>query len=66
MARHPVPGIEPARTVTVSIGVAAVTPDASRTWTDLIAAADAALYRAKHAGRDRVCVAPDPSMAMAG
>ena len=45
--------------LTVSIGVAVV---ASRSGTltapaDLVQAADAALYRAKHAGRDRVCVA---------
>jgi diguanylate cyclase (GGDEF)-like protein len=58
MAAHPVPGIEPARTVTVSIGVAAVTPGAPHTPAQLVAAADAALYRAKHAGRDRVSIAP--------
>jgi diguanylate cyclase (GGDEF)-like protein len=47
-------------TVTVSIGVAALgsrwdTGSASQ-LTDLIAAADAALYRAKGGGRDQVCV----------
>jgi diguanylate cyclase (GGDEF)-like protein len=58
MGAHPVPGIEPARTVTVSIGVAAVTPDAGHVPAQLIAAADAALYEAKRQGRDRVCMAP--------
>lgn len=44
------------RDVRVSIGVAAL----SREWmdgTDLVAAADAAMYRAKRLGRDQVCVA---------
>jgi len=42
--------------VTVSVGAATVT------WTDpvgLQAAADTAVYRAKHGGRDRVCVPSD-------
>src|SRR5437764_1933593 len=55
---HNDPGAEPV-TVTVSIGVAAVGTrwDAGASQlTDLIAAADAALYRAKRDGRDRVCV----------
>jgi diguanylate cyclase (GGDEF)-like protein len=51
-------GDEPV-TVTVSIGVAALGSrwdTGSSQLTDLIAAADAALYRAKRDGRDQVCV----------
>jgi diguanylate cyclase (GGDEF)-like protein len=40
--------------VTVSIGVAALEAGASRELTELLAAADAALYRAKSSGRDQV------------
>jgi diguanylate cyclase (GGDEF)-like protein len=43
--------------VTVSIGVSAMERDEPRELTDLLAAADSALYRAKQAGRNRVCVA---------
>ncbi len=44
-------------TITVSIGVAALGRDGSELF-ELLAAADAALYRAKEAGRDRVCTLP--------
>jgi len=48
------PGGEPQR-ITVSIGVAAWAPHRD-TRPALMAAADAALYRAKSEGRNRVCV----------
>jgi len=44
-------------TVTVSIGVAALGLDGEDLF-ELLAAADAALYRAKKSGRDRVCTLP--------
>jgi diguanylate cyclase (GGDEF)-like protein len=43
--------------VTISIGVSAMERDDPRELTDLLAAADSALYRAKQTGRNRVCVA---------
>lgn len=42
--------------VTISIGVSAMEGGMNRDLTDLLAAADSALYRAKQAGRNRVCV----------
>jgi diguanylate cyclase (GGDEF)-like protein len=55
VARLPItgPGGERIR-VTASIGVAALDAGSSRQLTDLLAAADAALYRAKASGRDQV------------
>jgi diguanylate cyclase (GGDEF)-like protein len=45
--------------VTVSAGVASVIPDRAGDPSHLIELADGALYRAKGAGRNRVCVAAD-------
>ncbi|MGE5470856.1 MAG: diguanylate cyclase [Bacteroidota bacterium] len=41
--------------ITLSIGLAAMVPGADTAHDELVHAADRALYRAKHAGRDRVC-----------
>jgi len=54
--------------LTVSIGVATLNDTTDRTLTDLMAAADAALYRAKREGRNRVFAVADtsPPAPMAG
>jgi diguanylate cyclase (GGDEF)-like protein len=44
--------------LTISIGVAAMARGATRALTDLLAAADSALYQAKQTGRNRIAVAP--------
>jgi diguanylate cyclase (GGDEF)-like protein len=60
------------RTVTVSVGVAATLPSDAQTPGDLIEAADAALYAAKHRGRNTVVehgfakLVDEAGMAMAG
>lgn len=46
---------EVAKHVTVSIGVATMRTESDKASADLIRRADAALYQAKHAGRNRVC-----------
>lgn len=43
--------------LTISIGVTAMAEGQSRDLTDMLSAADSALYRAKQTGRNRVCVA---------
>ena len=43
--------------VTVSIGIAAITPTLDQPARELIEAADGALYRAKRAGRNQAVVA---------
>lgn len=43
--------------MTVSLGVVAIPPNRSADVQGLIALADAAMYAAKHAGRDRVALA---------
>jgi diguanylate cyclase (GGDEF)-like protein len=55
-------------TVTVSIGVATLDSGTRLTVTDMLAAADSALYRAKNAGRNRTFAVTDtsPSTPVAG
>lgn len=59
VARTPFPGVPggPATRCTISVGVASF-PDDGLTISDLVAAADTALYRAKRYGKNRVVVAP--------
>lgn len=52
----------PGGRLTISVGVASCPADGN-TASSLIAAADAALFRAKHAGRNLVCVAGEPTQA---
>jgi diguanylate cyclase (GGDEF)-like protein len=52
-----IPSLGAEATVTISIGVAALGRDGNELF-ELLAAADAALYRAKQSGRDRVCTLP--------
>jgi diguanylate cyclase (GGDEF)-like protein len=55
-------GAPPPRRVTISCGAASFQAGAGVTQADLFAAADAALYAAKQAGRNRVCLADQPKL----
>ena len=57
------PGVP--RTVTVSVGAAAF-PEHGKTRDELVRAADSALYAAKQAGRNRVCLGPMARRQVAG
>ncbi|GIW06652.1 MAG: hypothetical protein KatS3mg060_1457 [Dehalococcoidia bacterium] len=54
-------GVEPAGFVTISAGVATMRPALGGEPSQLVQAADGALYRAKQNGRNRVDVAADPA-----
>ena len=48
----------------ISIGVASMTPDVTQEWSELVGAADKALYAAKAGGRNRCVVATVPQLSL--
>jgi diguanylate cyclase (GGDEF)-like protein len=53
---RPFSGMPPGNSVTVSVGVAGLVHDSMNDCEDLIRVADAALYKAKHDGKNRVVI----------
>jgi len=47
--------------ITVSIGAASMKPDIETSDAQLVGMADSALYKAKHEGRNRICISEDSS-----
>jgi two-component system cell cycle response regulator len=60
LAELRLPTAQGAVSLQASLGVAALPMDGSLSAEEALRGADAALYAAKRAGRDRVCVAPPP------
>lgn len=56
-------GSGPEKTVTISLGIAAVDPSAFSSEKDLIDLADQALYQAKENGRNQICASQDSGYA---
>jgi len=52
--------------ITLSLGIASTIPSRDRAPQVLVDAADAALYQAKHQGRDRYCIHPVPESSASG
>jgi two-component system, sensor histidine kinase LadS len=57
----PQPAAGPGGMLTLSAGIAAFDPDEAPTAEDLLKRADAALYRAKAAGRNQLALADSPA-----